>query len=203
MTDSHDFGLEHLFGSRTRLKLLTLFLQNPEQAFFVRELVRRIGSQIHSVRRELMNLCQIGIVQTSGGVLEKGVSSELRKKFFKANPDFLLYDELQTLIRKAHVLVERNMVERITNLGDVKYLALCGRFLGEKAPIDMLVVGKLPAPSLARLLKKKESDIGFEVNYTLMTPEEFSYRRDITARFLYSVLESKKAVMVNTFPGNP
>lgn len=199
MAEGKDFGFEHLFGSKTRLKLLNVFLQNPERAFFVRELVRRIGSQIHSVRRELLNLCRIGIVETSGGILEKGASSELRKKFFRANRDFLLYDELQMLVRKSHVLVERNLVNRIAGLGEVTYLALCGRFLGEQAPIDMLVVGKVPPPLLARLMKKKENDIGFEVNYTLMTPDEFVYRRDITDRFLYSILESKKVVMINKF----
>lgn len=202
MANAVDVGLEHLFGSKTRVKLLSIFLHHPEQAFFVRELVRRIGSQIHSVRRELLNLSRLGIVSATGGVNEKGVAGSLRKKYFRVNTDFVLYGELQSLLRKAQVLVERNLVERIEGIGDVRYLALCGTFLGERAPTDLLVVGRISPGALERLLKRFEQEVGYEVNFTVMTPEEFSYRRDITDRFLYSILEGKKLVMVNKFPWN-
>lgn len=202
MKGTSETGLEHLFGSKTRLKLLSLFLHNSDQKFFVRELVRRIGAQIHSVRRELANLSELGIINGSGGSSDKGVSSALRKKYYQADRSFVLYEELHALLRKAQILVERNFVERICAIGDVRYLALCGKFLGEKSQIDLLIVGKMSAAALQRLLKCFEQEIGFEVNYTLMTPDEFSYRRDITDRFLYSILESKKMVMVNKFPWN-
>lgn len=197
-----EVGLEHLFGSKTRLKLLSIFLHHPDQAFFVRELTRRIGAQIHSVRRELANLCALGIVSTSGGEGAKGVASSLRKKYFKVNREFVLYDELQSLLRKAQVLLEQKLVDRMTAVGDIRYLALCGTFLGERAPTDLLIVGRVSPLAVERVLKRFEQDVGYEVNYTIMTPEEFSYRRDITDRFLYSILEGKKMVMVNKFPWN-
>ncbi len=56
-------GLEQLFGSRTRVKLLKLFLNSPEKMFFVREIARAINSQINSVRRELLNLKDLGIIK--------------------------------------------------------------------------------------------------------------------------------------------
>ena len=48
--------LEHLFGSKTRVRLLRLFLHHPEEAFFVRELARKTHFQMNAVRRELENL---------------------------------------------------------------------------------------------------------------------------------------------------
>ena len=45
--------LEHLFGSRTRVKLLKIFLSNPDKDYFVRELTRKIKERINSARREL------------------------------------------------------------------------------------------------------------------------------------------------------
>ena len=53
---------EQLFGSKTRVKLLSLFYNNPERPFYVREITRKIDEQINSVRRELQNLLNIGIV---------------------------------------------------------------------------------------------------------------------------------------------
>lgn len=199
MAELNEIGLEHIFGSKTRVKLLSLFLHNPDQEFFVRELVRRIGSQIHSVRRELMNLYKLGIVTTTGGDNTKGVASALRKKYFRANTDFVLYLELQALLRKAQFLVEKNLVNRICDMGDVRYLALCGKFVHEPSSTDLLIVAKISAPMLQRLMKRFEQEIGHEVNYTLMTPDEFIYRRDITDRFLYSILEGKKIVMIDKY----
>ena len=54
--------IDALFGSKTRVKLLYLFLNNPGQAFYVREITRLIGEQINSVRRELANMLEVGIV---------------------------------------------------------------------------------------------------------------------------------------------
>lgn len=199
MVELNEIGLEHIFGSKTRVKLLSLFLHNPDQEFFVRELVRRIGAQIHSVRRELFNLYKLGIVTTTGGDNAKGVSSALRKKYFRANTEFVLYLELQTLLRKAQFLVEKNFVSRICGMGDVRYLALCGKFVNEFSSTDLLLVAKISPPMLQRLMKRFEQEVGHEVNYTLMTPDEFIYRRDITDRFLYSILEGKKIVMIDKY----
>ena len=54
--------IEQLFGSKTRVKLLQLFYSNPNRAFYVREITRKIDEQINSVRRELSNLLSIGII---------------------------------------------------------------------------------------------------------------------------------------------
>ena len=54
-----EFRVEQLFGSRTRARLLTLFLENADRAFYVRELTRRIDTQLNSVRRELKNLVDV------------------------------------------------------------------------------------------------------------------------------------------------
>ena len=57
--------IDALFGSKTRVKLLYLFLNNPGQAFYVREITRLIGEQINSVRRELANMLEVGIVASN------------------------------------------------------------------------------------------------------------------------------------------
>src|ERR1700760_3352624 len=54
--------IEQLFGSKTRVKLLHLFYSNPSRAFYVREITRKVDEQINSVRRELANLLNIGII---------------------------------------------------------------------------------------------------------------------------------------------
>src|SRR5437868_4038335 len=62
MNNRGETVIEQLFGSKTRVKLLQLFYSNPNRAFYVREITRKIEEQINSVRRELSNLLSIGII---------------------------------------------------------------------------------------------------------------------------------------------
>ncbi len=54
--------LEALIPSKTRVKLLTLFLLNPEQEYYVREIARMTEENTNAVRRELANLESFGLI---------------------------------------------------------------------------------------------------------------------------------------------
>ncbi|KKT48044.1 MAG: hypothetical protein UW40_C0055G0007, partial [Parcubacteria group bacterium GW2011_GWF2_44_17] len=55
---------EQIFGSKTRVQLITIFLRNPDKGFYVRELSRITGQYINSIRRELENLEHFGLLKT-------------------------------------------------------------------------------------------------------------------------------------------
>lgn len=195
--------LEQLFGSKTRVRLLRIFLHNGKNAFFVRELTRKIGAQINAVRNELENLAEMGIVTVVDA--PKAVEGDPKdramgqRKYFRINQDSLLYPELKALFVKAQLMLEKDFVRRVTNSGQVSYLALMGFFVGEdNAATDLLIVGKVNRDKLAAVIRAFEREIGREVNYTVFTSQEFRYRRDVTDRFLYSILESRKLVVVDT-----
>ncbi|USN52203.1 MAG: hypothetical protein H6759_04180 [Candidatus Nomurabacteria bacterium] len=181
--------LEHLFGSRTRVKLLSLFLRNPDEAIFVRELTRRISTQINAVRREIKNLVDIGLIEEiideEKPVKGKKVSAT-KKKYYRVNPNFTLLDELTALILRAQVMMGGRLDKSILELGDIRHLSLHGAFLGKQgsAPVDLFVVAdRLPMTKLKALVVDAEKQLGFEINFTVMTNEEYRYRKDMTDRF--------------------
>lgn len=208
--------LEQLFGSRTRTRLLHLFLKNPDQKFFIRELTRKIDTQINSVRRELKNLRECGIIDEvfdkglSGDRIQEGVSvkkgrskkiDSSLKKFFKANISFLLFEELKELFIKSPLLLQNRFVRDISAIGDVDYVLMSGFFVGRSdTPVDLLVVGDVDRHKLARLIAAVEKEIDQEINYALMKLSEFQYRKSITDRFLFTILEGKKIVLVDRLP---
>ena len=51
-----------LITSKSRIKLLAVFLAEPFEMFHVRECVRRTGDEINAVRRELQFLEKHGIL---------------------------------------------------------------------------------------------------------------------------------------------
>lgn len=194
--------LEHLFGSRTRVKLLGLFLRYPSDQLYVREITRRINTQINAVRRELSNLMKLGfIVEVEEEPVEGGGKRKtpgLKKKYYKVNPGFKLYQEISALVTRAQVLLEGRLDQDILKLGDVQYLAFLGAFLGKaKSPVDLFIVGAVDLNALKKLVAESEKALGFEINFSVMSPDEFRYRKDMTDKFLYAILESHKNVVVD------
>src|SRR5690606_16132906 len=86
--------IERLFGSKTRVKLLQLFYSNPNRAFYVRELTRKIDEQINSVRRELANLLSIGIIASD---------TTNNRLYYEVNQSFEFYQPLRAIFGGAAV----------------------------------------------------------------------------------------------------
>lgn len=192
--------LARLFGSKTRVKILKLFLLKPEDKFYLRQIARELKTQINSVRRELENLENLGILAAADGASGPGrrEAGKQDKKYFQANRDFVLHEELRALIIKAQILYEKDFVKKLADAGQAKLLVFTGRFVNASASaVDMLVVGRFNKPRFYRLIKELENELGGEINFTLMGTGEFKYRRDITDVFLYNILEGKKIVAVD------
>jgi hypothetical protein len=192
--------LEHFFGSRTRLKLLKLFFRSPDRSFYVRELARTIDTQLNAVRREISNLQKLKIIKQTVVQevnLEDGGTG--RSKFYQVDEQSPLFNELRALLTKSEVLEEQQLIEEIkAKGGKLKLFLLTGIFTGEKdATTDILVVGKLKANVLSKLIRRYENDLGKTVRYTFMTEEEFKDRRHIGDRFLFAILEAKHVFVVN------
>ncbi|MFA5188087.1 MAG: hypothetical protein WC460_01850 [Patescibacteria group bacterium] len=185
--------LEQLFGSHTRMKLLQLFLSNPEEKYFVRELTRILDSQINAIRRELENLEELGII-----ILSEDTSEDANRKFYQSNVKFVLYPELKSIFQKSQFLLEKKFANSLKKAGKVYYLALTGSFTGDKnIPIDILIVGNLNKKNFVKVMKSFEKDLRREINYTLLDKDEFNYRRSVADRFLYSILDAEKIVMID------
>ena len=191
--------LEHLFGSKTRVKLLRLFLGNPGTAYYVRELARKAESQIHAIRRELENLERLGIIRA--GAASGADAEELRtrmRKYYQLDEGFSLATELRSLVMKSQFLIEEEFKRQIRKMGSIRFFVLLGTFVGAVgASTDLLVVGQLNRKRLARFMHQFEREIGTPVNYTVMSEREFRYRWDAGDRFLYSILEEKKIVVID------
>ncbi len=196
---NNPFKIEQMFGSKTRARLMALFLQHPDEAFFVRELTRRIDAQLNSVRRELKNLCEMGLVTEKKGMTKETKKLSDKKKFYAVDTDFILYEDLRSLFQKVQILLKKNFVQVLQEKGQVEYFAFTGRFVdADEIPTDMLIVGKIDQKDLETLITKFEEEIPYEINYTLMPKDEFLDRRQVADRFLLSILTGEKVVMIDT-----
>ncbi len=192
------FKLEQMFGSKTRARLMALFLSQSSESFFVRELTRRIDAQLNSVRRELKNLVQLGFLSEKEGLKKDSKRLSDKKKFYCVNQDFILFEDLRALFQKVQILLKQNFVQEIQEKGRIDYLAFTGRFVdAADIPTDLLIVGAIKQEDLEKMIAKFEDEIPYEINYTLMPKDEFLDRRQMADRFLVSILNGEKVVMID------
>ena len=191
--------LEHLFGSKTRLKLLKTFFREPDNPFFIRELTREIDSHINAVRREISLLVKVGLVEEIENKTAKSGISTSSRKYYSVNKNCVFYLEMQALLGKAHIAGEQELVKDIKQkAGKFKLIIITGRFVGNnESETDMLLVGDAKEKVLEKLIEKYEKDTSTEIRYTVMLEKEFFERRYVMDRFLYSILEGSNMKVLN------
>ncbi len=183
--------IEQLFGSKTRVKLLQLFMKNPGRAFYVREITRKINEQINSVRRELANLLEIGIITSD---------TSNNRLYYEVNQKFEHYDALSALFTKAKLsakvaapVMEDEEYQKA--LGPVELILLTGSFTRDpRVNVDVVIIGNLSKVRVKKFINDMEKDEGRELTYATMTTDEFAYRRQVHDRFVSDVLAAKYVV---------
>lgn len=183
--------LEDLIISRVRVKMLTLFLSHPATIYHVREIVRKVGEEINAVRRELAHLEKAGLLSKE---------QRANRLFYRVRRDYPLFYELMEIIGKTSGL-GWDIVKNKAKLGKIKFATLSGRFvrgLPRKSgnDVDLLVVGSVVLPELANLVKSEEVKRERELNYTVMTEEEFAFRKRRRDPFVLDILSGSRIMLI-------
>jgi len=193
--------IEQLFGSKTRVKLLQLFYSNPNRSFYVREITRKIDEQINSVRRELANLLNVGLITND---------TSNNKVYYEVNQKYEFFTPLQEIFGGGGVKTRKKAAgskaidlpaDEATDLkalGNVEIAALMGQFTrDESTGIDVLIVGNVNQNALAKYVTELEKQEGKDLRYTVFSLEDFTYRMQIKDRFMSNVVRSKKQVLLD------
>lgn len=176
--------LKRLFTSNTRIKLLTLFLLNPDQEYFIRELTRKLDEQINSIRRELDNLKKLGLLKSK---------TKNRKKFYIANKQFVAFNDLRNIIIKA-MSGKDDLVKKIMKFGEVDFLALLGVFVDKASPVDLLLVGNVDKNKLQEFLNS-EIDTEKPIRFSILSKDDFLYRIKCKDQFIQSILTDPENII--------
>ncbi len=170
-----------LFSSRTRLKILQLFFSEEGRSFFVREITRKINERINSVRRELENLTDIGLLSTF---------TDKNKTYYLVSQKFFFYEELKSIFVKiTPEKTTHNYILRLANLNGIEKIFASGIFTeNKKSPTDILIVGNVGAKKIKDVIVDIEKDIGSMVRYTILAVNDFLFRESVNDKFLRDIL---------------
>lgn len=186
--------LEKIFGSRTRVKVITLFTTGVKRPYFVREIARIVNERLNAVRRELEILEKIGLLEAY---------EDRRRKYYVVREDFMLYADLAAIMQKAGPGVQDVLFNHLENVGNVEYAAVSGYFTGAtSASTDLLVVGAIDEKKLQQFVSRVEQQINREISYTPMTLQEYQYRLNFSDIFLRNFFTHTYKELINVLPQN-
>lgn len=182
--------LDALFDSPIRVRLLKLFLFNPERSFEGKTIAEISNTAAGLIKKHLIKLSEARFI------IPKTING---KRTFKINKDFIFYEELKELVAKASPASKEKMLKSFNSLGGVRLAVLSGIFLNlDNSHADLLVVGDKIKPSkFDRFLKELEAEVGKEINCALMTTKEFHYRYNMYDRFVRDILDFKHEKLIN------
>lgn len=176
--------------SKVRVELVELFFQKPEEMWYVRELTRLVGEEINAVRRELSRMQEVGMVRSE----ERG-----NRLYYMLNTQYDFFPDLLTLVAKTTGL-GKELKKNRKKLGDVDFVLFSGTFARRKphknTDVDILVIGNIVIPEMSALVKEEEAKRGHEINYTVMTSEEFEFRKIRRDPFLRDLLAGGRVMII-------
>lgn len=188
--------IDALFGSKTRVKLLHLFLNNPGSSFYVREITRLIDEQINSVRRELANMLQVGIITSDTADNKLYYSVNQRYEYYVPFRAIFADEKLETMEIKREKTHE--WYHKIEDLAGLRLALVAGVLVkGSTSPIDLLVVGEIQASKIKTVVKQIEKIEAREIAYSVLPYEEFYYRLSVRDRFITQIVNGKHIVLLD------
>lgn len=176
--------------SRVRVKLLKAFLSRPGELFYVRELTRLTGEEINAVRRELSHMQEVGMIKSE----HRG-----NRLYYFFKPSYPYYAELLSLVAKSTGL-GLSLLKNKPKLGKVKFVMFSGKFVRglprTAEQVDVLIVGKIILPQLNLIMHNYEAKTGIEINYSVVTDDELTFRKNRRDPFILSVLNSSRIMII-------
>ncbi len=182
--------LKDILISDVRVKMLSLLLQSPDKSYHVRDIVRRVGTEINAVRRELQRLTKTGLLKRR----PRG-----NKVFYDVNPSFGFYPELLSLVAKEDGLGSE-IIRVSKDLGNVKFAILSKAFvrgrIATSSDVDVMIVGSVDTVMLRDLITKYEQEHKHEINYTVMGEDEFLFRKRRKENFIIQLLSQSRIMLI-------
>ncbi len=184
--------IEKIISSKTRRKILELLFHHPDQSFYLRKVVREVNEEVNAVKRELDIL-------TEAKALNK--EKRLNKVFFSLNKNWRYYEDFLRIFAKNNLL-STLFYANLPRMGKIKYVALSMKFV-KRQPIKddevyLLVVGIVVIPEIQLIISQVEKKLNQEINFTVMTEEEFIFRKKNNDPFIWRFLKYPKVMLLGS-----
>jgi predicted nucleotidyltransferase len=178
--------------SKTRIAILELFFNDPEQEYYLRQIEKLTGYSVGNIRREI-------IAFEKGGLFLHRMLGKV--KLYRLNKTYPIYSELKNIVRKT-ISIEGRLKNIIQAHNDIMFAFLYGSFAkGEESSmsdVDIIIIGEMPPKTIKSELFRYQSQIGREINSTVYTKQEFLDKLKNKNHFISTVVKEPKIFLKGT-----
>ncbi|MGO3708445.1 MAG: hypothetical protein ACTJGD_00025 [Mesonia hippocampi] len=143
--------------------MLKFFLNSNSRAY-LRSLEGEFGESTNAIRIELNRFEEAGMLSST---------KEGNRKYFKANTQHPLFEEMQNIVRK-YVGIDEIVASVVTKIGNLERVYIEGKLARGLTPevIDLILVGNhIDRQYLTQLISKAEKVVKKPIRYVLLSPE--------------------------------
>ena len=199
--------LGKLFGSDARVKILRLFLFNPEEVYANAEVASRARVYSSTARREIALLSRLGLIKKKFCYREavgtpaspRYVAKRSRIAGWGLNEKFPYLGALQGFFLGTAPIREQEVLRRLQKVGQLKLLVIAGAFLQDfGSRLDLLIVGdNIRVAALETAIRRLEAELGRELRYAVFSTADFEYRLNVYDRLIRDVLDYPHQKVIN------
>ena len=177
--------LAKILSSRVRSEIFRLLFGLSDQELHVREIERRTGLSIGTVRQELQKLLQMDLLSSR---------RDGNRLYYCANKEHPLFPDIQNIVLKTSGIVEP--LKKVLGKESIKIAFIFGSLAnnreGAASDLDLMVIGPVELRTLSGWLSGISEKIGREINPHVMSVKEYRKRKRAGEHFLNRVMESSK-----------
>ena len=182
---STDLGT--VFFGAYRRQVLGLLLLHPDESFHLREIARATNTQPGTLRRELAQLADAGVLS------REKLGNLVRYKADSACP---IYDELRGILKKTAGVADV-LREGLASLSDkisvaFVYGSVASGAERRSSDIDVMVVGSASFEEVVGALHSSQEQLRREINPNVYSSAEFKKKAKEKGSFVARVLKEPK-----------
>lgn len=220
--------LTAIFGNQVKVRILRMFLFNPETPFFLAEIIERTKCDGAAVRKILSLLLKAGLLKkrlitkeiaVAGGarpILQDRPQDDLRNRAkpatkklhgwsYALNAKFIYLDQLKTFLTVSSVSADESLLKKFGSVGRLKLVVASGIFIQNwDSRVDLLLVGdELDLKRIEAIIKGIEAEIGKEIAYSAFETADFEYRLGIHDRLIRDILDYPHVTLLDRLGVEP
>jgi len=186
------YQIDRLFGSKTRVALLTKLMMNLERSYYLRELSEELKIPYSMLFKEKNTLLKLGII-----------TEEKRGKInlISVNCNLPYFAELKSLFLKTTGIIGI-IGKSLQNIEGIKYALIYGSFAEGKetisSDVDLLIIGDADEEKILDILNDVEKTTNREVNYILWSEKDYQLRLMENHHLIVNILRGKIMMLVGS-----
>lgn len=182
-------ALAVLLSSQVKAEVFRLLFGLTACEMHVRELERRSGLSVSTVRQELRRLTGLGLLE---------VRQDGNRTYYRANTRHPLYGDIRSMVLKTSGLVD--ILRAVLAQPGIEVAFVFGSLARDAeqahSDLDLMIIGTITLRNVATLLSGVAAQIGREIDPHVLTPEDFARRRQAGEHFIVNVINSPRLFVV-------